>query len=320
MCNQQYISQQQAKITSQFYDEDQLDCLVHLHLPLEEQHPDEFRRYLQLFYDFWPKRPFNTRIAYDRGFIQKNRKYKDGRGTYPAYCHPALVARHLDPGHWQFLHPDLTPTERFWLAMWAPKKSMLKVLDIDNKQNRLGYTQAREGPLMPVVHIPLEHFIELKRIYDEFPGHIWCISSETLGLHVWEKYPRPVSVQDIHRTTRPRLKKIGIACEIHPMFGRCFRRPFGQDYATITENGILTNWIEQLNYFDGDARPSFTAIYSALRGRLLAQWGMYNHWGGPARSVFGRPKGSTLPHCGGNWKKLMPGRKRDFPARSLFSP
>ena len=72
--------------------------------------------------------------------------------------------------------------------MWAPKKSMFKVLDIDNKQNLVGYTQAWEGPLLPVVSIPLEHFIELKRIYDEFPGHIWCISSETLGLHVWERY------------------------------------------------------------------------------------------------------------------------------------
>ena len=135
--------------------------------------------------------------------------------------------------------------------MWPPKKSTFKVLDIDNKQNLVGYSQIREGPLMPVVRMPLEHFIELKRIYDEFPGHIWCISSETLGLHVWEKYPRPVSVPDIHRATRPRLKRIGIICEIHPMLGRCFRRPFGQDYATITEGGLLTNWIDQLELLRG---------------------------------------------------------------------
>ncbi len=277
--------QKTEKSGAWIYDEEQLDCLLHLHSPLNEQQPDEFRRYLDLFYTYCRKRPFNVRIAYDRGFIQKNRKYKDGSGNYPAYCHHALIARHLDPDHWSFLHPDAKPTERYWVAMWAPKKSTLKVLDIDNKQNLLGYTQVYEGPLLPVVRIPLERFVELKRIYDEFLGHVWCISSETLGLHLWEKYPRPLTVEDIHKATRPRLKKIGITCEIHPMFGRCFRRPFGQDYVTITENGLLTDWIEQLNYFEYDAAtPSFAAIYSALRSKLLEQWAIYERCGRPARS------------------------------------
>ena len=140
-------------------------------------------------------------------------------------------------------------------------------------------------PLLPVVHIPLERFIELKRIYDEFPGHIWCISSETLGLHVWEKYPRPVSVQDIHRATRPRLKKIGITCEIHPMFGRCFRRPFGQDYATITEGGLLTNWIDQFNLLRGrwQRLRAFPRSTQALRGKLLVQWSHPEPGPAPAR-------------------------------------
>ena len=165
------------------------------------QHPDEFRRYLDLFYTYCPKRPYNVRIAYDRGFIQKNRKYKDRSETYPAYCHPALIARHLDCDHWRFLHPDSKPTEGFWVAMWAAKKSTFKVLDIDNKQNLLGYTQASEGPLLPVVHLPLERFVELKRVYDEFSGQIWCISSETLGLHLWEKYRGPSR----YRTSTARL-------------------------------------------------------------------------------------------------------------------
>ena len=273
------------------YDEEQLDCLLHLHSPLNEQHPDEFRRYLDLFYTFHPKRPYNVKVAYDRGFIQKNRKYKDGRGNYAAFCHSALIARHLDPDHWNFLHPDKKPTERFWVAMWAAKKSTFKVLDIDNKQNLLGYCQAWEGPLLPVVHCPLGKFIELKKIYDEFPGHLWCISSETLGLHVWEKYARPVPVQDIHRAIRPRLKRIGIACEIHPMFGRCFRRPFGQDYATITKDGLLTDWIEQLNYFEHyAATPSFAAIFQALRSKLLDQWDGYDHGGRPSPTRFRQPQ------------------------------
>lgn len=278
------------------YDDYELDCLLHMESPLNEQQPEEFCRYLNLFYTYCPKRPFNVKLAYDQGFIQKNRKYKDGSGHYPAYCHQALIARHLDPDHWNFLHPDKKPTERFWVAMWAAKKSTFKVLDIDNKQNLLGYAQLFSGLLLPVVRIPLERFVELKRLYDEFPGHVWCISSETLGLHLWEKFPRPVTIEDIHRATRPRLKKIGITCEIHPMCGRCFRRPFGQDYATIIEGGpaiagnrsstgLLTNWMKQLDYFEYNAAtPSFATIYAALRSKLLEQWQTYEHWGRPARS------------------------------------
>ena len=162
--------------------------------------------------------------------------------------------------------------------MWAPQRSKLKALDLDNKDHIFGYTQAGDGPLMPVTRIPLQRFRELKRIYDEFPEHIWCISSETLGLHVWEKLPVPVPISDIHRANRPRLKRIGVNVpEIHPMFGRCFRRPFGPDYATVTDNSLLTNWIDQLDYFEHRATtPGFPAIFQALRGKLLAQWRSYD--------------------------------------------
>jgi hypothetical protein len=276
-----YVSKTDAEI----YTEDQLDCLRHLHSPLFEQHPDEFRRYLDLFYTYCPRRPYNVRTSYDTGFMQKNRSYKHREGRYPLYCHPGLVAKHLDFDHWCFLHPASRPIERFWLAMWPAKRSRLKALDIDNKQNLCGYTQVREGPLTPVVHIPLERFVELKRIYDEFPGHTWCISSETLGLHIWEKYPRPITIDDIHRANRPRLQRIGISAEIHPMPGRCFRRPFGQDYGTITETGLLTDWIDQLNCFEKEAAtPSFVAIFRALRAKLVAQWATYDNHGGPISS------------------------------------
>ena len=90
---------------------------------------------------------------------------------------------------------------------------------------------------------------------------------------------------DIHRANRPRLKRIGINCEIHPMPGRCFRRLFGQDYSTITEAGLLTDWIDQLNFFENKAAaPSFAAIFRALRGKLLTRWDNYNCWGGPIPS------------------------------------
>ena len=272
------VSSAQISEPPEFDAEAELDCLRHLHSPLDVQEPEAFQRYLDLFYTYWPRTPYNIRTGYDRGFLQQNKAYKYGEGTYPLYCHPGLIAEHLDYDHWCFLHPAHTPTEHFWLAMWAPKRSTLKALDLDNKDNILGYTQAVDGPLMPMARLPLERFRELKRIYDEFPGHIWCISSETLGLHVWEKFPVPVAISDIHETNRPRFARIGLNVpEIHPMFGRCFRRPFGQDYCTITEGGLLTDWIDQLDYFEHNATtPSFTAIFQAMRGKLLSQWTSYD--------------------------------------------
>jgi hypothetical protein len=61
--------------------------------------------------------------------------------------------------------------------------------------------------------------------------------------------------------------------EIHPMAGRCFRRPFGADYFTITDNGLLTDWREQLHFFDKIAQtPTFTSIYKALRSTVENEW------------------------------------------------
>ena len=117
--------------------------------------------------------------------------------------------------------------------------------------------------------MPLAHFKAIKRIYDEFPNRIWCISSATLGLHIWELRSLPHDVQTIQVTTKTRLHKIGLgSTEVHPMPGRAFRRPFGQDYYTITENGLLDNWVEQLNFFENPHTPSFGTIYKALSSLL----------------------------------------------------
>ena len=124
-----YISQKQHEINRNLYDEEQLDCLRHLHSSLDQQYPDEFRRYLDLFYTFVPKRPYNIKGAYDQGFFQQNRRYKHREGNYPLYCHPGIIARHLDYQHWCFLHPDHRPTEHFWVGMWAPKRSFHKALE-----------------------------------------------------------------------------------------------------------------------------------------------------------------------------------------------
>ena len=61
------------------------------------------------------------------------------------------------------------------------------------------------------------------------------------------------------------------------MSGRGFRRPFGfADYFTITDDGLLENWIEQLDWFEKVAEPpSFASIYQAMRSLLVKEWEGY---------------------------------------------
>ena len=64
------------------------------------------------------------------------------------------------------------------------------------------------------------------------------------------------------------------------MFGRCFRRPFGQDYCTITDNWLLEHWVKQLDWFEkAKEAPSFRAVYHALRSLLVREWDGYDATG-----------------------------------------
>ena len=119
----------------------------------------------------------------------------------------------------------------------------------------------------------VEHFKQIKRLHREFPGHIWCVSSATLGLHIWQKLPGLRDTQDIQIITKTRLHKIGLGgTEVHPMPGRAFRRPFGQDYYTICDDGLLDTWIEQLAFFEKPHTPTFGSIFNALRLLLRRSW------------------------------------------------
>ena len=77
----------------------------------------------------------------------------------------------------------------------------------------------------------------------------------------------------MHERDKTILRSIGHASgvpsigrvEVHPMTGRCFRQPFGQDYVVITPDGPLHLWQQQLNYYLHDRRtPSFGRIVYEL--------------------------------------------------------
>jgi hypothetical protein len=260
-------------------DEDRLEILQELHTPLEKLYPEEFGRYLDLFFRYCPRRPFHVRTQYGRGFICQNGTKANGE-TFARPCYPGLIARMLDYDRWKRITTKERNPDYYWIAMNAGKSSRVAAIDFDNKPNLLGYY--RYGPhdhcpIRPLATVTLEHLQAIKRLYDTFPGRVWCLSSGTLGLHIWKTFPRPQAVWLIHRMTKPKLDAIGLTgTEVHPMFGRPFRRPFGQDYYTITDNGLLDGWIDQLNYFENVAQPpAFARIYEALRSLLLREWGSY---------------------------------------------
>lgn len=262
-------------------DDEQLEILQELHTPLEDLYPEEFERYLDLFYRYWPKKPYHYRRSYDSGFVQAKGKYrtssKDHKpgDSFARGCYPGEIAKMLDIEQWQRAKGKPYCQEHYWIGMHAPKASTLSAIDFDAKPTQLGYyTDLSTKLVYPVPLLTLEHFQMIKRIYDNFPGVVWCISSATLGLHVWHRYTRPIPLDHIHATMQSALYQIGLGgTEVHPMHGRCFRRPFGQDYYTITEEGLLGNWIKQLDHFQSATEaPSFKAIYRGLRGLMVASW------------------------------------------------
>ena len=120
-------------------DEDQLAMLEELRTPLEKVWTDEFERYAELFYKYLPKRPFHVRRRYGDGFICAKGKYKKTGEAYDRTCCPALIGKHLDYSRWKDVRGDRDHPPNYWIAMNAGKKSAVKALDIDNKENLLGY-------------------------------------------------------------------------------------------------------------------------------------------------------------------------------------
>lgn len=233
-------------------------------LPIIE-HP-AFPRYCRLFYDFFRKSPYHVKRSYETGFVAKRKPYKNKVGFYHPACFPALVARHLDP----------MKERPFWLALRFGEKSSLACTDFDNKAHVLGHYEDR-GVLRPVVRLPLAHFRRVKRLHDTCPSHVWCVSSATLGLHVWEKLRYPQTAEEVERKNRPRLAQIGLGdIELYPspqLWEQVLRRPFGLDYHTITDAGLLTHWTDQLDHFEAATRaPSFPSVVHQMLELARRGW------------------------------------------------
>lgn len=280
------------------WDEDRQAALEAETTPLEELLPEDFERYCNLFFKYNKRTPYFVRTSYGGGFVCPKGTNKNGEACYRP-CYPGLIAKMLDLDHWNSLKPDKKQYKHFWIAMNAGRCSSLKAIDFDNKVNLLGYYHSAIDDLVrPLATLTLEHVQAIKQIYDAFPNHVWCISSMTLGLHIWEKLSGPLPLEMIDARNRPTLRRIGLgSTEIHPMHGRAFRRPFGEDYFTITDDGLLTRWTDQLDFFEFKAEtPRFAEVYRAIRNKSGDLWNYFRRWGSPYSHAVMAATNRKKPH------------------------
>lgn len=240
-----------------------------------ELNPTEFHLFWERFIKFWPRRTFHVKRSYQTGFCEKKKPNGNSQPLFPELA-VEYAERHLCHVYWGMWKSvqsgQHVPSSPIWLGLHMPKKTTVDAIDFDAKQHLVGYYD-KGIDARPLVHLPLKHFQTLKRLYDTFPGRMWCISSETLGIHAWRVHEHPVDSLALHHQNKRVLANIGLpTIEAHPMPGRCFRRPFGYDYRIITPDGILDSWLDQVPYFEFDRRtPSFEQICEALIDAMLAQ-------------------------------------------------
>lgn len=247
---------------------------------LSEINPDHFKRYYDHFVRFAPKNAetgYYLKHGYDRSWFQAKSRGPEKR-TLHLWEEKAieLAERHLDPDKWEWWkqangEPDPPPGLQ-WLGFFRASHTMFNLIDFDAKDFIVGwYESGRQKK--PVVIPPVEHFHKLKVIYDAFPpNRVWCVSSDTLGVHAWEHHEL-VESDEVHARQKRVLRQIGLgSVEVHPMPGRCLRRPFGVDYRTITPGGVLEYWPEQLDYWEFDGRtPIFRQIVLTLLNLSVEQ-------------------------------------------------
>lgn len=265
-------------------DEDELDLSEEARhgfgMRRSELNPTEFHLFWERFIKFWPQRTFHVKRSYLTGFCEMKRKNGKSLPLFPALA-VEYAERHLCHDYWGMWKSvqagQHVPSSPIWLALHMPKKTTVDAIDFDAKQYQVGW-YGKGWDERPLVHLPLEHFQTLKRLYDAFPERMWCISSETLGMHAWRVHDRPLDSLLLHERNKRVLASIGHpGIESHPMSGRCFRRPFGYDYRLITPTDVLDCWLYQVEYFEFDRRtPSFQQICNALIDAMLAQQGNWN--------------------------------------------
>ena len=208
----------------------------------------------------------------------------------------SIVLRHLQGRH--------------VISTMPGRRCQYDCLDLDNHEGLLGWvhdqidTSPFERPFTVerrVSLISLPYLLRVKQVFDEFPGRVWSISSDSLGLHALKRWPQARFLKEIEITTGGSLKRLGIPhSEFFPRQDTPFRRPFGRDYITITPTRLLRNWQAQLRCYLNPQPISFENIVDALLE------GQQQHWKNLESRIDGRA-----------WYRLAPLGHKFFTGRSL---
>lgn len=233
----QYLSEKKEKTAA---DERQLAEL----LPTVRFHGEKFAAYKELFFDdkYWARQPYWKKLKESWNWFQP----KSSKNHVPVYAYDGLFERMLEP-------KSPASKSSLWIGL-RPRAftTILDCIDIDNQPKNY-CRKAGRG-----------FFLKVKTVFDAFPERVWCLSSGSGGIHSWRMQTALVLQQ--FRERNDRFKTLGLeGVEQHPNFERCLRRPFGQDYFTLTENGIIETWWEQLDFFLNPQPVTFECLLHHLR-------------------------------------------------------
>lgn len=222
---------------------------------------------------------------------------------YPALV-DSLVEKHLDFERFfktSRLGPSLDRLEpnadetAFWLGTMAGDQTHNDCIDLDS-HDQIGWnpvptmwhssrTGCVDGPYswrhVPVMRPSMRFFQIAKVIYDHFPNRIWAFSSANFGLAVWKVYDQPELTHVVYRKVGASLQAAGLTVEHYPMpaktgLGKCHRRPCGMDSAIITDNGLITDSIQQIRaYMSPPKTPSFQTILEACCDGLRRSYDVF---------------------------------------------
>ena len=272
---------------------------------LADLFPDEIEFFKRRFIWSSNTRGCYTRHQYEEielpgfGILPKWRPLKS-RGNWQTLYQElvdSLVEKHLDFERFQrtrnlkdrLASPDHEVA--FWLGTMAGARTFNDCIDLDSHdtiawryvptrwhpENFHSFGGPHDDRELPVVRPSLKFFQIAKLIYDNFPNRIWAFSSGNCGLGVWKVYEPEELTHVVYRRIGNQLKAAGLPdVEHYPRpakskgsLGKTHRRPCGMDSAIITNDGLLTDPIEQIRAFMSPPKtPSFDRIVNACIASL----------------------------------------------------
>jgi hypothetical protein len=150
---------------------------------------------------------------------------------------------------------------------------------------------------MPLVAPPLEHYRRLKILHDKFRNQLWCLSSASLGLHIWRRHD-PVPSEPLHAKITETLERVGLrGLEIYPLGNQCQRLPCGRDYIVITATGHLARWQDQVQYYGEEwesETPEFPHIVLTMLDIAMRNYNRAIDWGSGLTIKSGRELNTFL--------------------------